>query len=217
MAGVPLALAAVGRHLPLALVWLLAAWPVGLWLLHLADPEAAVAVAHGSKAVAWRASWWLLAVGAVLFVAFPPAPAWVRRTASRLWLSITADQAPLVRARGELRHFETASKHAEVGRLLRLRRQNGQALAHLARAVELDGSVASAWHQLGLVSFSQHDWRSAANACGRAEQLEPGHAFGDALLHAGRALHELGEAQALPLLLEHRQRHGGGPRSLCWL
>jgi hypothetical protein len=65
--------------------------------------------------------------------------------------------------------------------------------------------------------FSQHAWQAAANAFLRAETLDPGHAFGDALLHHGRALHELGDARALEVLRAHQQRHGGGPRSHLWL
>jgi hypothetical protein len=204
-------------RVPLALVWLAAAWPVALWLVHRSDPELAVVIAHTATRWSWRVALVVGAVGLVLFLAFPPAPAWLRRAGSRVWLAITADQAPLVKARSELQHFETATRHAEIGRLLRLQRKNGEALQHFARAVELDQGIPSAWHQLGLVLFAQHEWQMAANAFHRAETLDPGHAFGDALLYLGRALHELGDPQALPALQTHERRHGGGPRSHLWL
>ena len=59
-------------------------------------------------------------------------------------------------------------------------------------------------------------WQRAAAAFHAAEQLDPGHAFGDALLHLGRCLHQLGDATALATLRAHQQRHGGGPRSHVW-
>lgn len=217
MAGLSPPLRAALRQLPLGIVWLCALWPVALWLVHCSDPELAVALAHGTRDVLWGAAWWLLGGALVLCALFPPAPAWLRRSWSRAWTSVAMDQTPLHKARSELQHFETAARHAELGRLLRLRRQNTLATQHLARAVELDPGIASAWHQLGLVLFSQHQWQHAANAFHRAEQLDPGHAFGDALLHIGRSLYELGSAEALPVLRAHEQRHGGGPRSQLWL
>lgn len=205
------------RWLPLAIVWLCALWPVALWLVSRSDPVLAVRIAQGTTRALVLAALWLLAIGAVLGLFFPPAPAWVRRAGSRAWQSLTADSTPLLKAQSELQHLETAARHAEIGRLLRLRRQNAQAFAHFARAAELDPGIASVWHQLGLVLFSQHEWLAAANAFLRAEALDAGHAFGDALLHHGRALHELGDNRALDVLRLHQQRHGGGPRSHLWL
>lgn len=202
---------------PLALVWACAAWPIVLWLLHGRDPELAVVVAQHTRSGVWVATWSLGLAGIVACLVFPPALAFVRRGTARVWTSITMDQAPLVKALAELRHFETASRHAEVGRLFRLRRQHGQALLHFARAVELDPTIASAWHQFGLVLFAQHECQAAATAFANAEQLDPGHAFGDALLHHGRARFLLGDSGALSLLREHARRHGGGPRSQLWL
>ena len=217
MAGMQPTVRAVCRQLPLAAVWLVATWPVFLWLVHSTDPELAVTIAQRTGRVLTTSAWWSLGVFAVLLAVFPPAPAWLRRAGSRSWLAVTMDQGPLHKAFAELQHFETAVRHAEIGRLLRIRRQNTQAAQHLARAVQLDDGIPSAWHQLGLVLFSQHEWQYAANAFHRAETLDPGHAFGDALLHLGRALHELGDGNALPTLQTHQLRHGGGPRSQLWL
>jgi len=205
------------RHVPLLLVWLCAAFPVVLWLVHAADPELAVRIAHGTGRALTTCAWVLGGTIAVALLLFPPAAAWLRRAGSRTWLALTMDHGPLNRAISELRHFETGARHAEIGRLLRLRRQTEAAWQHLSRAVEMDPGVASAWHQLGLVAFAQHEWQLAANAFDRAEALEPGHAFGDAALHLGRCLYELGDARALDVLRAHQQRHGGGPRSHLWL
>jgi tetratricopeptide (TPR) repeat protein len=205
------------RSVPLAIIWLCALWPVALWLVHRADPVLAVRIARDTSHALTVALASVLAIAVVLGLFFPPAPAWVRRSCSRVWRSLTMDSLPLLKAQSELQHFETAARHAEIGRMLRLRRRNEQAVFHFVRAVELDAGIASAWHQLGLILFSQRDWPRAANAFLRAETLDPGHAFGDALLHHGRALHELGDAHALDVLREHQRRHGGGPRSHLWL
>lgn len=200
----------------LAAVWLAAAWPFGLWLVQRSDPVLAVAIARYAANVLIYAVLALGGGGALACLVFPPAAAWVRRSAARTWLGLTADTAPVQKARSELRHFETAARHAELGRLLRLRRQFDEAQPHLARAVALDPSIAGAWHQLGLVHFARAQWQAAAAAFARAEQLDPGHAFGDAMLYRGRTLHELGDAGALALLLDHERRHGGGPRGHVW-
>jgi tetratricopeptide (TPR) repeat protein len=210
-------LRSAAAHLPLAAVWLVAVWPVVLWLVHCSDPEHAVEVAQRAARTAVAAGWLLAGTTVVACLLFPPAPAWLRRTWVRTWTNLSTDQAPLQRARAELQHFETATRHAELGRLLRLRRQHDEAIVHLQRAVQLDDGIATAWHQLGLALFAQAEWEQAAEAFRRAERLDPGHAFGDALLHLGRAQHEQRDPQALATLQEHQRRHGGGARSHLWL
>jgi predicted Zn-dependent protease len=88
---------------------------------------------------------------------------------------------------------------------------------HLQQAVEHDPGVAGHWHWLGLVQFDHGDWAAAAESFRRAEELDPGHAFGNALLLQGRARHQLGDAGALALLVQHQRQHGGSPRSQVWL
>lgn len=217
MAGLPPPVRTALRQLPLGLVWLAAAWPVGLWLLHLRDPELAVVVARGTARGLWAAAAWGLGAALLLCLVFPPAPAWLRRAWHRTWQELALDRAPLQRALTELKHFATAARHAEVGRLARLRRQHELAATHFAAAVALDDGMASAWHQLGLAHFAMHRWQPAAAAFAKAEALDPGHAFGDALLHLGRARHELGDPDALAILQQHARQHGGGARSQLWL
>lgn len=217
MSGTPPAVRTALRQLPLAIVWLLAAWPVVLWLVSRSDPVAAVDLVRHTQSGLWTVACYATGGTLLVCLVFPPAPAWLRRSWHRTWIQLTLDRAPLLRAISELRHFASASRHAEVGRLLRLRGDAAGARQQLELSLGLDRDVASTWHQLGLVLFPLHEWQRAAAAFQAAEQLDPGHAFGDALLYLGRCQHELGDPAALATLRAHQQRHGGGPRSQVWL
>ncbi|MFN6195042.1 MAG: rhomboid family intramembrane serine protease, partial [Planctomycetota bacterium] len=205
------------RQLPLTLVWAAALWPVLLWLVHARDPVAGVRLAPGAAAA--RAAVWPWALGSTLATAalFPPAPAFVWRALHRARQALLLDQQALLLRLDDLRQFETAARHLEVGRMLRQARKHEQAIPHLGRAVELDQTMAGGWHQLGLALFALHQWPAAARCCERAEALDPGHAFGDALLVLGRCLFMVKDGRALATLEEHARRHGGGPRSWLWL
>ena len=210
-------LANAARQLPLALVWAAALWPVLLWLVHARDPVAAVRLAQGA-ASAWSAAWpWALGSAIATAALYPPAPAFVRRALHRSRQALLLDQQALLLRLADLRQFETAARHLEVGRMLRQARKHEQAIPHLGRAVELDETMAGGWHQLGLALFALHQWPAAARCCERAEALDPGHAFGDALLVLGRCLFMVKDGRALATLEEHARRHGGGPRSWLWL
>ncbi|MBL8753974.1 MAG: tetratricopeptide repeat protein [Planctomycetes bacterium] len=204
------------RTLPLALTFAVAAWPFVLWLVHRVDAEAAVRTEQ-TVVAALKTGAWLLGGLLLVGLAVPLARAFLRLHGSRIWLSLSQDMAPLLRAQSELRHFESGARHFEVGRLARLRRRDDLALVHLQRAVELEAGAASHWHWLGLAQFDHGDWTAAAESFRRAEALDPGHAFGGALLLRGRALHLLGAPEALALLAEHGRRHGGSPKSHVWL
>lgn len=213
----PPLLATAARQLPLALVWAAALWPVLLWLVHAQDPVAAVRLAQGAAA-AWLATWpWGLGSALALAVVYPPAPAFVRRALHRWRQGLLLDQQALLVKLGDLREFETSARHLEIGRMLRQARKHEQAIPHLGRAVELDESLTGGWHQLGLALFALHQWPAAARCFERAEALEAGHAFGDALLCFGRCLYMVKDGRALATLEEHAHRHGGGPRSGLWL
>lgn len=213
----PPALAAALRQLPLALVWAAALWPATLWLVHAADPAAAVRLAHGAAATA-SATWpWLAGGAAAACIGYPPTAPYVRRALHRWRLGWSLDQLQLGKALADLEQLETADRRLALGRLLLAAHKPEQALPHLARAVELDDAVAGAWHQFGLALFLLHQWPAAARCFERAETLDPGHAFGDALLRFGRCLHELKDGRALMALETHARQHGGGPRSWLWL
>jgi tetratricopeptide (TPR) repeat protein len=207
-----------GQRLVLLIVWLVAAVPVLLWLLQRSDPEAAV------ELVAVGTLWFVriaLGAGGLLLVAallFPPVPAWLRLRWHDLRLSLTSDRGPLLRAIGELEHFASAQRHFEVGRLALLRREFAVAMPNLVAALTLAPDMAAAHHHIGLLLLRHGRLHDAAGAFARAEELDPGHAFGDALLHLGRCL-DLAEQhqQAADALRKHAERHGGNRRSHYWL
>lgn len=203
--------------LPLALASALAAWPLVLWLVHRQDPVQAVRLAQAVLYGAWTAAIWGAGLGVLVCLVFPPAPAWLRLVWHRSWRRLGTDAAPLRKARTELAAFESASRHLEIARLAFHRDQVALATVHVRRALELDGEIASAWHLLGAVEFAAADWAGAAAAFARAEVLDPGHAFGEALLLQGRAHFLLGEPAGLELLRRHERNHGGGARSHLWL
>ena len=203
---------------PLCLVWLAAGVPVTLWLVHRSDPELAVRVAQTGSA--WLRSG-LLGLGAAAFVAslcYPPLPAGLRLLLHRARLALTSDRGPLLRATAELRHFESAQKHLEVGRLALQLGDLNLAGPHLLRAVELDRNLGAAHYQFARLLFRLGHLAAAEKAFANAETLEPGHAFGDALLHRGRCLDLLGDHQgAVSVLQKHAEQHGGNRRSHFWL
>lgn len=203
--------------LPLLLAWLVAAWPFVLWLVHRADPQLAVRMAQSLHTGLGTAALWGAAVGVLLCLLFPPAPAWLRLVWQRTWRQLGMDAAPLRKARADLANFESPARHLDVARLAWQRNQATLAATHVRRALELDGEIASGWHLLGSVQFAAGDHAAAAATLQRAETLDPGHAFGEALLLQGRARFLLGEPVGLELLRRHEREHGGGARSHYWL
>ncbi len=207
----------VGAALPLLCVWLLAAWPLVLYVVHRSDPVAAVLLAQFAARWLTRlavASALLLGVACLLY---PPLPAWLRFVGQGTWRRLGTGDAPLRRALADLAHFESAQRRLDVARLSWQRGQAEVAAVHARRAIELDPQIASAWHLYGLALFAQNAFDGAAQSFAQAEQLDPGHAFGDALLLHGRCRFLLGEPAGLDLLRQHERQHGGGARSHVWL
>ena len=206
-----------GHRLALLCVWLLAAVPPALWFISETDPELAVQIAQRGWSWCVRATIALAGLLLVAALAFPPVPAWIRLRWSEMRLSVTSDRGPLLRALGELQHFESPQRHLEVGRLALLRREFELAARHLHRTIELDPQLAAAHNMFGscLLRFGKLD--VAAVSFARAEELDPGHAFGDAQLHLGRCLHLLGRSRdAATVLQAHGHQHGGGRKSAYW-
>lgn len=205
-------------HLALAAVWAAALLPPMLWLAHASDPALAVRVLQGVRGAATTAAVVLGVLGAILLALYPPFPAWLRLLLHRVRLSLASDRGPLLRAIGELKNFESAHRHLEVGRLALQLGDLDTAEPHLLRARELEPTLAAAHHQIGLLALRIGDLPVAFDAFTRAESFDPGHAFGDAMLLGGRCLHLMGDHRnAASVLREHTRRHGGSRRSSYWL
>lgn len=203
--------------LPLVLCWLAALFPVALWLLDRRDPELAVEVAWTTRLWALRAASGAAAVGLLALLFYPPFPAWLRRTFERTRTRWSLDRTPLLRALSELQHLETAQRHLEVARLAWQRDELALVGPHVQRAVELDPGSAPALHLFGLFLLRVGEPRGASAAFAAAERSAPGHAFGDALLHAARAAFLAGDDhRALLLFAQHEREHGGAPRAHYW-
>lgn len=204
----------VARWLPLGLVAALALLPGVLYLLHLSDPVLAV------RAAVALTRWVVLAVAAgaaVLLLgllAYPPLPARIRLFVDRTRAAWTADQAALQRARAELEHFENAQRHLDVARLAWIRRDFGLLGTHAARAVELDAELPAARYLYGQFLLENARPAEAAAEFEATERLDPGHAFGNALLLQARAEHLAGDLDgALRDFDAHRAHYGDSHRS----
>ena len=204
-------------RIPVVAVWCCASLPVLLYLLQRHDPVLAVEVANTLTTWTIRA---LVAGGGLCcagLILYPPFPAWLRRFSDRLRRSWTVDSRPLTQALADLEHFETAQKHFEVARLSWLRTDLGTVGPHAARAVELDPRMPQAHHLLGHYLARVGALPQALLAFAAAEQLDPGHAFGEAQLMQARTLSLLGRhGEAVALFERHSAEHGGGHRSNYW-
>jgi len=202
---------------PLALVWACAALPVALYAVHCADPLLAVELANDLTTWALRGALAVGALGLLALLAYPPFPAWLRRAVDRVRRSWTVDRAPMLQALNDLRHFETAQKHFEVARLAWIRTDLALVGPHAARAVELDPSLPQAQHLLGQFLLRVGAPAQAQLAFENAERLDPGHAFGEALLLQARALALQGQDEAAVTRFErHAAQFGGSHRSDYW-
>lgn len=203
--------------IPLGVVWVIALLPVGFYVLHLSNPQAAVSLSTMAKELALQALL-VAAVAAIAgFLLYPPLPAWVRRYLDRTRTKWSADRAPMARAIAELQHFETAQKHFEIAKLAWIRSDYVLVAVHAQRSVELDGTLPAAQHLLGLISLRTNALAEALQAFTAAERLDPGHAFGDALLHVAHVQQLLGDLNAsLASFKQFERAHGNNHRSNFW-
>ena len=202
---------------PLAAAWACALLPAALYVVHLQDPVLAVELANNLSTWTLRALLGAAALGALALLAYPPFPAWLRRYVDRIRRSWTVDRTPMLQALKDLEHFETAQKHFEVARLAWIRTDFSLVGPHAARAVQLDPSMPQAHHLLGQFLLRVGAAAPALQEFEAADRLDPGHAFGEALLLQGRALSQLGRnEEALARFEQHAATFGGNHRSDYW-
>jgi len=203
--------------LPLAAVWVCALLPVVFYVAHLTDPSLAVGIALAVQYTLLLTLVVVLSATLIGFVFYPPLPAAMRRAIDRTRTAWSTDPAPLIRAQSELQHFETAQKHYEVAKLAWLRANYRLVGSHARRATELDAKVPHAQHLLGQFLLRMKSLPEARRAFETAEQLDKGHAFGAALLHAAHLQHLTGNTdKALASFEQHEREHGSSPRSNFW-
>ena len=203
--------------LPVASVFVAGLLPFALFLVHTRDPVFAVRVAEAlTRGVVW-ALVALTCAAIVLALVYPPFPAWIRRGWTRTRTRWTSERAPLTRALAELEHLQTAQRHLDVARLAWIRGDRALVAEHAVRAVALDDELAPAHYLLGQHLLEEGDTERAFAAFAAAERLDPGHAFGGALLRQARAAFLLSRIdEALELFARHRDTHGGSNRADYW-
>jgi tetratricopeptide (TPR) repeat protein len=203
--------------IPLSTIWVIALLPAGFHLLHLSNPQAAVSLATTATELTLQALFVTAAAALFGFLMYPPLPAWVRRYIDRTRTKWSADRAPMAHAISQLKHFETAQKHFEVAKLAWIRSDYALVAAHAQRSVALDSTLPSAQYLLGLISLKTNALPEALAAFSAAEQLDHGHAFGQALLHQAHVEHLLGDQNSsLASFEQYIRAHGSNHRSNYW-
>ncbi len=206
------------RSLALLLLWLLGLYPIVLAGIEWVTPITAVRIERAISAAAHMALTWGGGTGLIAALLYPPLPAGLRLLVRTAVDRLRTDRGPLLRALGELRHVETASRQLEAGRAALLARDPQQALPHLLRAIELAPAELDAHYRLGraLMDLGRPD-RAIAPLHHVISQA-PSHAFGEAMLQLGRC-HMLVQDHraAADLLARHAREHGGNRRSQFWL
>lgn len=198
-------------------VFVAALLPFVWYAVHLADPEAAVRAAQQAARIGTVVLPAALVVLATAAILIPPVPAWLRLHLHRARIAWSTDRAPLLAAIEQLQHFETAERHLAVGRMAMQRGELALAGPHLQRAVQLAPDQAATHHQFGLLLLRHGLVAPARDAFALAEQMAPGHAFGDSLLHRGRCEHLLGDhTRAVQTFARMEHEHGSSPRTDYW-
>lgn len=214
-------MAPVRRSLPIALLsalWLLAAWPIALWLLAHNSPLAAVRLAQGAQATAASVAFSGAVFVLVFLFAWPPFPAAIRLGVARMRAVLTADRATLMRNLAELRHIETPARHLEIGRLALQIGEDRLAAVHLQRAHDLEPGHLGTLYAIAQLQLRLRQPEAARAVLMQVVEQDPAHAFGEAMLLLGRTTFTLGDrAQGLAWLQRHEREHGGNRKSHCWL
>ncbi len=206
------------RILGLALLWLPLVWSLSLVTAFLSDPVLAQEMQHQLHGIGSSALWITLVAASLLALNWPPFLPAIRYGWQRMLANLRVDRSPLLKAQTELRRFESGPGHLEAGRAAIGARDFQAAIGHLLRSLEMDPDRPAALYLLGQAMIGLGRPDQALRPLLRAVEIEPGHAFGSALLWVGRAWMLVGQHEkASAALRRHQRDHGGSRRSGFWL
>ena len=206
------------RVLPALLLWWATGMGIALFVANAQDPVDAVRMARAIAGVAPQALLWCTVTAFALALLWPPFPAALRLAFARIGETLRTDRGPLLRAIADLRNFESAARHLEAGRAANACRDYRAAIPHLIRAIQMERDLLAAHYQIGVAFFELGALQQAAQALTHVTAIEPGHAFGDALLRLARTRQLGGDRTgARDLFVQHQKEHGGNRKSHHWL
>lgn len=204
--------------LPALLLWWTTGIGIALFVANAKDPVEAVRMARAIADIAPTALLWCGVTAFALALLWPPFPAALRLAVARIGETLRTDRGPLLRAIADLRNFESAARHLEAGRAANACRDYRAAIPHLIRAIQMERDLLAAHYQIGVAFFELGALQQSAQALTHVTAIEPGHAFGDALLRLAR-VRQLGgdRTGARDLFVQHQKEHGGNRKSHHWL
>lgn len=200
-----------------ALLWLVAAWPIALIAIAASSPPRAMQLEDAVVGTAHRLLLWIGIAAALALVLWPPfLPSlvlWFRKIRQRL----SVNRLPTLEALDRLRSFENPADHLTAGRGLLAQGVPRQAVAHLVRAIELDGKdlrarflLAQALTQLGAL-------KDAAQILDQVVTQDSEHGFGDAMLLLAELNLKLGATETAAAALERFVARYGKRRQALFL
>jgi tetratricopeptide (TPR) repeat protein len=188
------------------LLFVVALVPLGLIVgSALGSPQAVYATATIGGFWLTRIGWIAVSVFVLGVIAYPPFLPFLRYRIRDSWKRLGTDKGPMFEGIARLRHLETHADRLLVGRIARQLGDTATAVENLGRAYELDPTHVAGRYQLALLLIEIGQRADAVNLLATVLQEDEKHAFGDALLHAGKNLFRLHrDAEALAALRRHQ-------------
>ena len=177
------------RKVLAGVLWGAALVPPVLYVSSLSAPVDTVLWAAQAGLYLGRVAAALGATVVLLLLLYPPFLPFVRLRLAAIKRRLGTDHKPLYDGLYRLQHLETHADHLQVGRAARNLGQLPLALAHLARAFEMDPTHLAGRHELGRVLAEVSRFKDAVTILESVVREDEQHGYGD-------ALHLLGLAQA---------------------
>ncbi|MHC4078506.1 MAG: tetratricopeptide repeat protein, partial [Planctomycetota bacterium] len=176
-------------------LWAAALVPLVLYVSSLSAPvDTVLWAAQAGRYLSYVAA----ALGAtvvLLLLLYPPFLPFVRLRLSSMKRRLGTDHKPLYDGLYRLQHLETHADHLQVGRAARNLGQLPLALAHLARAFEMDPNHLAGRYELGRVLCEVSRFKDAATILESVIREDEQHGYGDALHLLGRAYSHIGATE----------------------